>query len=32
VLEHPAAAWYRDQTTVEDLVAHAPMVELTFGG
>ncbi len=31
VFEHPSAAWYRDQTDLEELVADAPMVELTFG-
>ncbi|MEY2460734.1 MAG: hypothetical protein QOG30_2564 [Acidimicrobiaceae bacterium] len=31
VIEHLAATWYRGQTSVEDLVARAPMVEVTFG-
>ena len=26
---HPSTSWYRRQTSVEDLVAHAPTVELT---
>lgn len=30
VLTHPSAAWYRDQTTLEHLLADAPMVEVTF--
>ena len=30
VIEHLAASWYRGQTSVEDLVANAPMVEITF--
>ena len=32
VIEHLSAHWYRGQTTVDDLVANAPMVEVTFGG
>lgn len=30
VLEHMSAHWYRGQTSVDDLVAGAPMVEVTF--
>ena len=30
VLEHPSAHWYRGQTPIDELVATAPMVELTF--
>ncbi|MEY2452722.1 MAG: hypothetical protein QOD92_2296 [Acidimicrobiaceae bacterium] len=30
VIEHLAATWYRGQTSVDDLVANAPMVEITF--
>jgi F420H(2)-dependent quinone reductase len=30
VLTHPKAAWYRDQNTLEELMAGAPMVELVF--
>jgi hypothetical protein len=30
VLSHPAASWYRSQVPLEQLVASAPMVELTF--
>lgn len=30
VLEHPSSHWYRGQTPIEDLVAHAPMIEVTF--
>ena len=30
VLEHVSAQWYRDQTSVDDLAADAPMVEVTF--
>jgi deazaflavin-dependent oxidoreductase (nitroreductase family) len=30
VLEHLTARWYRSQATVDDLVASAPMVEVTF--
>ena len=30
VLEHPSAAWYRDQEPIDVLVATAPMVEITF--
>ena len=30
VLEHLTARWYRSQTTLDDLVASAPMVEVTF--
>lgn len=30
VLEHPSAAWYRDQEPLDVLVATAPMVEITF--
>lgn len=26
---HPSTAWYRGQTELEDLIAHAPTVELT---
>lgn len=32
VFEHPAAAWYRDRASLEDLVAVAPMIELVFEG
>lgn len=32
VIEHLAADWYRSQSTVEDLVATAPMVEIRFEG
>ena len=31
VFEHPSARWYREQTDLQDLVANAPMVEITFG-
>ena len=31
VLEHLASHWYRTQTPLEELVATAPMVEVTFG-
>lgn len=31
VFEHSSARWYREQTDVPDLVANAPMVEITFG-
>jgi deazaflavin-dependent oxidoreductase (nitroreductase family) len=30
VLEHLSARWYRSQTPLDDLVATAPMVEVTF--
>jgi hypothetical protein len=30
VLGHEAAAWYRSQASLDDLVARAPMVELQF--
>jgi deazaflavin-dependent oxidoreductase (nitroreductase family) len=30
VLEHSSARWYRSQTATDDLVAAAPMVEVTF--
>jgi deazaflavin-dependent oxidoreductase (nitroreductase family) len=30
VIEHLGAHWYRSQTPVDDLVAAAPMVEITF--
>jgi deazaflavin-dependent oxidoreductase (nitroreductase family) len=30
VLDHAVAEWYRGQVPVEQLVAEAPMVELTF--
>jgi deazaflavin-dependent oxidoreductase (nitroreductase family) len=30
VIEHASAEWYRSQADVDDLVAHAPMVEVTF--
>jgi len=30
VIEHLAANWYRTQSTVEDLVGSAPMVEIRF--
>ena len=30
VIEHLTASWYRSQTSVDDLVANAPMVEVTF--
>jgi len=30
VIEHLSAHWYRGQTSVEDLVDMAPMVEVTF--
>ena len=30
VVEHLGAHWYRSQTPVDDLVASAPMVEVTF--
>jgi deazaflavin-dependent oxidoreductase (nitroreductase family) len=32
VLEHLTASWYRTQTPIDELVAEAPMVELTFPG
>ena len=31
VLEHLASDWYRGQTPLEELLATAPMVEVTFG-
>ncbi len=31
VLEHLTARWYRNQSPLDDLVASAPMVEVTFG-
>jgi deazaflavin-dependent oxidoreductase (nitroreductase family) len=30
VLEHLSAQWYRSQSPIDDLVAAAPMVEVTF--
>lgn len=30
VLGAPTTSWYRTQTTLDDLVANSPMVELTF--
>lgn len=30
VLEHRSAHWYRGQTPIADLIADAPMVEVTF--
>jgi deazaflavin-dependent oxidoreductase (nitroreductase family) len=30
VIEHLAASWYRGQTSIDDLVANAPMVEITL--
>lgn len=30
VIEHLNASWYRGQAPIEDLVARAPMVEVTF--
>ena len=30
VLGHDAAAWYRSQASLDDLVARSPMVELRF--
>jgi len=30
VLEHVAAHWYRSQTPIDELLATAPMVEVTF--
>ena len=30
VLSAPTTSWYRTQTTLDDLVANSPMVELTF--
>ena len=30
VLEHLTARWYRSQTPIDELVATAPMIELTF--
>jgi deazaflavin-dependent oxidoreductase (nitroreductase family) len=30
VLEHLSATWYRGQVSMDELVASAPMVELTF--
>jgi deazaflavin-dependent oxidoreductase (nitroreductase family) len=32
VLEHLSATWYRGQTPIDELVASAPMVEVTFPG
>src|SRR3954471_4645575 len=32
VLEHLSATWYRGQVSMDELVAAAPMVELTFEG
>ena len=32
VLTHEDAGWYRGQTPLEELVADAPMVELSLGG
>ncbi len=30
VFEHPSAAWYRSQAPLDELIATAPMVEITF--
>jgi deazaflavin-dependent oxidoreductase (nitroreductase family) len=30
VIEHLSARWYRGQASIDDLVANAPMVEVTF--
>ncbi len=30
VFEHPTAKWYRDQTSMDDLLENAPMVEVFF--
>ena len=30
VLEHASASWYRGQASIDDLVATAPLVEVTF--
>jgi len=30
VFSHPAAAWYRGQVALEELIARAPMVEVQF--
>jgi hypothetical protein len=30
VLEHLTARWYRTQSTLDDLVATAPMIEVTL--
>ena len=30
VIEHLAASWYRGQTSIDDLVEKAPMVEIMF--
>ncbi|MEM9565012.1 MAG: nitroreductase/quinone reductase family protein [Actinomycetota bacterium] len=30
VIEHAVATWYRAQTSVDDLIESAPMVEVTF--
>ncbi len=30
VIEHLSARWYRSQSPIDDLVARAPMVEVTF--
>ncbi len=30
IWNHPATSWYRDQTTVTELIEHAPTVELTL--
>lgn len=32
VLSAPDTSWYRTQTTIDDLVANSPMVELRFPG
>lgn len=32
VLTHPSAQWYREQTTLDRLVAEAPMVEVSIVG
>jgi len=32
VLEHLSARWYRGQAPIDELVAGAPMVEVTFEG
>lgn len=30
VFDHPSASWYLDQTSRDDLIDNAPMVEVTF--
>jgi deazaflavin-dependent oxidoreductase (nitroreductase family) len=32
VMEHVSARWYRTQSSLDDLVARAPMIEVTFAG